>query len=246
MRGSTRRPVFGLFAAALSLTLLPAPAPALANELPPPLPEQVYEITGGGNAHGVGMSQYGAYGRAVDKQPYAEILAHYYHGTSLGTQPTDLPIRVLLASGFNPTDSEPARVEARKANSAAAGTWYSDAFPDMVFPAGSYAEMRRDPDGTWVVTVRDGQTGEELAAAATDDFLMQPTDAGTLFYMKFRDSLRRYDVYRGEMRMRVTSIGLQAINILGMDDYVRGVVPGEMPASWPARAKRAQAVAARR
>jgi stage II sporulation protein D len=93
--------------------------------------------------------------------------------------------------------------------------------------------------------VYDGTAGTLLAVAPSDDFVMQPTNGGTLFYMKFRDSLRRYDLYRGQMRMRVNASGVQAINILGMDDYVRGVVPGEMPASWPARALRAQAVAAR-
>ena len=36
-----------------------------------------------------------------------------------------------------------------------------------------------------------------------------------------------------------------AINVVGLDDYVQGVVPGEMVSSWPAEALKAQAVAAR-
>jgi stage II sporulation protein D len=36
-----------------------------------------------------------------------------------------------------------------------------------------------------------------------------------------------------------------AINALGLEDYVRGVVSGESPSSWPAAALQAQAVAAR-
>ena len=35
------------------------------------------------------------------------------------------------------------------------------------------------------------------------------------------------------------------MNVLRLDDYVKGVVPREMPASWPPAAVRAQAVAAR-
>ena len=35
------------------------------------------------------------------------------------------------------------------------------------------------------------------------------------------------------------------INSLGVEDYVKGVVPNEVPASWPADALRAQAVVAR-
>ncbi len=38
---------------------------------------------------------------------------------------------------------------------------------------------------------------------------------------------------------------LNVINVLSFDDYLKGVVPGEMPSSWPAEALKAQAVAAR-
>ena len=40
---------------------------------------------GRGWGHGVGMSQYGARGRALAGQTATEILAHYYAGTTLGT-----------------------------------------------------------------------------------------------------------------------------------------------------------------
>jgi stage II sporulation protein D len=66
-----------------------------------------------------------------------------------------------------------------------------------------------------------------------------------MFEMKFRDSLRKYDLYRGLMQMRVTPTGLQTVNHVLMDDYLKGVVPAEVPASWPREAVRAQAVAAR-
>jgi stage II sporulation protein D len=35
------------------------------------------------------------------------------------------------------------------------------------------------------------------------------------------------------------------VNTVGMDDYLRGVVPVEMPSTWPTQALRAQAIAAR-
>ena len=45
-------------------------------------------ITGGGFGHGVGMSQYGAgYMATKLKQPYYNILRHYYSGINLGTIP---------------------------------------------------------------------------------------------------------------------------------------------------------------
>ena len=45
-------------------------------------------INGGGFGHGVGMSQYGAgYMATKLKQPYYNILRHYYSGVNLGTMP---------------------------------------------------------------------------------------------------------------------------------------------------------------
>src|SRR5438477_1435318 len=56
-------------------------------------------IRGGGNGHGIGMSQYGAYGYALHGKGYPWILAHYYQGTALGhTNPARL-VRVLLSTG---------------------------------------------------------------------------------------------------------------------------------------------------
>jgi stage II sporulation protein D len=52
--------------------------------------------------------------------------------------------------------------------------------------------------------------------------------------------------YRGDLQIRAAAIGgVAAINALGLDDYIRGVVAGEMPSGWPQEALRAQAVAAR-
>ena len=47
--------------------------------------------------------------------------------------------------------------------------------------------------------------------------------------------------YRGALR----SVQKNTVNVLSLDSYVRGVVPREVPAEWPAQAVRAQAVAAR-
>src|SRR5215217_9561095 len=52
-------------------------------------------IRGAGFGHGIGMSQYGAYGYALEGAKYAGILAHYYKGTRLSTA-ASRPVRVLL------------------------------------------------------------------------------------------------------------------------------------------------------
>ena len=51
--------------------------------------------------------------------------------------------------------------------------------------------------------------------------------------------------YRGFFRVETQDDGLLAINIVPMEQYLYGVVPREMPASWPMEALKAQAVAAR-
>lgn len=81
-----------------SLTLLAASAAAQ----PPPAAtpgEAVFAISGRGWGHGVGMSQYGAYGMARAGSSYDEILRHYYTGTTLGRATTQ-EVRVLLAEGM--------------------------------------------------------------------------------------------------------------------------------------------------
>ena len=51
--------------------------------------------------------------------------------------------------------------------------------------------------------------------------------------------------YRGLVRVLPEGDRLQAVNMLGLEHYLASVVGSEMPASWPAEALRAQAVAAR-
>jgi SpoIID/LytB domain protein len=52
-------------------------------------------------------------------------------------------------------------------------------------------------------------------------------------------------VYRGKLKAKAASNELLVINVVDLDSYARGVVPNEMPSSWPQDALRAQAVAAR-
>ena len=55
-------------------------------------------VTGHGWGHGVGMSQWGAYGYARHGWKYRRILDHYYPGTTMGHVGEER-VRVLLAQG---------------------------------------------------------------------------------------------------------------------------------------------------
>lgn len=72
----------------------PAPAVTSSGRLPETFPSNRYEmrtrgrtafVVGRGWGHGVGMSQYGAFGMALRGFGYREILAHYYRGADLVT-----------------------------------------------------------------------------------------------------------------------------------------------------------------
>jgi len=56
---------------------------------------ETIDFVGAGWGHGVGMSQYGAYGRAVEGQTYVEILTAddvgYYQGATIGTLGVEVP-----------------------------------------------------------------------------------------------------------------------------------------------------------
>ncbi|MDR2632197.1 MAG: SpoIID/LytB domain-containing protein [Treponema sp.] len=51
--------------------------------------------------------------------------------------------------------------------------------------------------------------------------------------------------YRGSIEFRPEKTGITLINMLNIEEYLYGVIPAEMPASWPMEALKAQAIAAR-
>ena len=71
-----------------------------------------FTIRGAGFGHGVGMSQYGAYGFAKHGRTYDQILGHYYSGTQLGTT-ADRTVRVLVQSTGTATFSGASRAGTR-------------------------------------------------------------------------------------------------------------------------------------
>lgn len=86
----------------------PSRAPTTSGVLPETFPSNRLEIStsgkkvlvvGRGWGHGSGMSQWGAHGLATRGASYADILAHYYTGTSVGTVDTGGPIEVGVSWG---------------------------------------------------------------------------------------------------------------------------------------------------
>lgn len=97
-RGPTRRRrLVVALTAALGLGLLPMPGGAPAASAAGPGDVIAIVVDGVGNGHGRGMSQWGAYGWAVDHGwSSAQILDHYFGGTSSGSIDINRRIRVRL------------------------------------------------------------------------------------------------------------------------------------------------------
>ena len=66
-------------------------------------PEQIVRFTGSGSGHGVGLSQWGAKGRAEQGMTASQIVSTYYRGTELSQWPTEsTQVRVLVDEQFLP------------------------------------------------------------------------------------------------------------------------------------------------
>src|SRR5579862_7339162 len=115
----------GLLAAAPVLGRGPVAEPGVGDLLPVPTVKPSVErrpfapptvtFYGRGYGHGVGMSQYGARGRALAGQTAATILAHYYQGTTLATISASSPVRILVLAPFKATAAKPIVLHGRGA-----------------------------------------------------------------------------------------------------------------------------------
>ncbi|MEO6207686.1 MAG: SpoIID/LytB domain-containing protein [Candidatus Limnocylindrales bacterium] len=240
-------------------TVAPA-APPSAPEAPAPNPETVpvqvlspggptaldpsVSFSGRGFGHGVGMSQYGARGRALDGQPADAILAQYYRSAVPGNIPIDTQIRVRVLKDFVATPIKPLLLYAR------ADAWTIDGIEGTF---AKDARVRITPrtttlDGvtqtTWRLRITDA-AGTVLRSAATTSFTMRGATPETRLQVWSRPST--YDTYLGTLQVVLDAVKPKAnvVNELPLESYLRGVVPAEMPSAWPAEALKAQAITAR-
>jgi stage II sporulation protein D len=192
---------------------------------------------GRGWGHGVGMSQYGARGRALAGQTATEILGHYYQGATPGTKDPATTIRILVLTGFAATAGSPAIVYGR------GGTWTIDGIA-KTFPADAKLTLATTAAGasTWSLKVVSAAGAKLHGSTVSGSLALRPAAASSLLQLFSKPS--SFDTYRGVLRVYLSTT-VKVVNELGLDLYLRGVVPAEMPAGWPAEALRAQAIAAR-
>jgi stage II sporulation protein D len=220
--------VLGTFAV---LTTIPARADSAVSAS-----SGTFTIRGAGWGHGWGMSQYGAYGAARKGLSWKQILAFYYRGTQLDKMPSgtkikvwitadnDNSLRVLPASGLAVRDTAghrytvPTGAKYTSWRIRRSGAGYRLGYRTS---SGSYVTKSTGlTSGTWRFTTRS-----KIVKVVLPNGSVRP--------------------YRGSVALIKRGAGGRTINNVLLEDYVKGVVPAEMPTSWPTSAVRAQAVAAR-
>ena len=188
-------------------------------------------VTGRGWGHGVGMSQWGAYGYARHGWSWQRILAHYYPGTTLGAAPAQ-QIRVLLGSA-----------QPRASIACAGGMRVSDrSGRTFSLPAGTYGfgAGLKLPVAHRRVHVSGGHR-ERVAVVPVNRAMGSP------LVFDCPDAPLQWNgrAYHGLLVVRRAGKTLSIVNSVSLDEYVSGVVGGEMPHNWNLAALEAQAVASR-
>ncbi len=239
--------ILTLVAAAL-LSLIAAPAANAAIQAAPTAAAvSTVTLTGHGNGHGRGLGQYGAYGYATMYHWTArQILAHYYGGTTLA-RPAAAVATAHVTVRLTALDGKDVRVT-------------SDApftVGSIAFAKGQAAVLRYTAGGAIKVYRGTGCGGALSATGTATSGLVRSqvgpgSDVSRMLSVCEPSGRKAYRGYLTFLSADGTLAGRRLVNTVGLDDYLKSVVPREMPASWAdaaggrgAQALQAQTIAAR-
>lgn len=234
----------GRTAARARASLLGIGVVAVLLSATPALAGRTVIITGGGWGHGIGMSQYGAYGRARAGHTATRILKHYYTGVRVGVR--KMPrVRVGLLQG-------------RRFVSVTSSAFRSNGGYVVFRVKGGARIVGGGPSSTWrVERTRSGgmrvyKNGTKVVRRGRSVF-GGPNRPLVAIYERFGSLLRVVQKYRSYAHGRMyfgtyrgsCELGycLRLVLSLPMAKYLYGL--GEMPSSWPQAALRSQAIAGR-
>lgn len=203
-----------------------------------------WHVVGRGYGHGRGMSQYGAEGAARQGLSAAKILSFYYPGTKVGRVKGRVAV---LISSDSTSDLQVRPHRGLRVRAVRDGAqWRLPVHKRIdrwrLVPArnGTTAVQFHNRTGWHRWRVPDGRRtfrGNAEFVARGPLTLLVPGGGGVVG-KRYRGVLRLVRPYRGATTR-------DTVNVVGMNAYVQGVLPDEMPASWRRQALRAQAVAAR-
>jgi SpoIID/LytB domain protein len=209
------------------------------------------EIFGRGWGHGRGMSQYGALGYVTDHGwDSSRILDHYYGGTVAGTAPVPGAVDpnltrvdlVYMRGRTTTVTLGTGNIHLMDRNGATITTVGSGdgAAVRLTVNSGSTTiETGSDCNGPWSEVSTVAHDLVRVEAQGTNPAGSDPAHLLQVCGPSYRVW------YDGEVWATRTSDGRRTINAVTIEQYLRGVVPNEMPAGWDVEALKVQAVAAR-
>jgi SpoIID/LytB domain protein len=184
-----------------------------------------------GNGHGHGMSQYGARGAAIKGKSAAQIVHFYYPHTKL-VKVAPSRIRVHLSGGLAHT-------------TVFAGTPGLGLTGVGSLPQSGYRYFRLVPAGAGL-RLQGLETGKKANWRTLKKHLPSRADFyGSTRWVQLLMADGSSTRYHGQVGAIRDGAGEDTINRVGLEHYVQGSVPREVPASWQAAAVQAQAIAAR-
>lgn len=215
------------------------PATAATTDVLLPPSSGSWQVEGRGYGHGIGMSQWGAQAAALAGLSADQILDFYYPGTQRYDIGQDYPLRVLLsAAGGSTVTLAPDGADVITAVDQTTGA-------AATLPAGAQLRVQRSGGTTTVTSLLAGQSTPVTGGSGkvfAGPLVVTTTQAQLWVVAPSGTAIR----YPGSIVLNPSgSDALQVVNSVPMEQYLRGVVPRESPASWSAAALQAQAVAAR-
>ncbi len=189
--------------------------------------QTLFTLHGHGHGHGRGMGQWGSFGYAQQGWSAEQILGHYYGDTELGVlEPTEITVRLMFRDG-KPLEVHSAGPLTVAGQSVAPG----QAARLVPTAGGAQAQIMDSCDGQ---VLWEGETADPWVYPASDSPARLCGEDAT---------------YRGALGVALEGGEARTVSKLDIEDYLRGVVPSEVPASWAdqggAEALKAQTVAAR-
>jgi SpoIID/LytB domain protein len=256
-----RSQLFLILVASLTVLAGSIVQPASAATTPNSVPDS-FTIAGSGWGHGLGMSQYGAYGMALDGKTATEIISHYYQGTKVSEEATTTKLRVGLMQ-----DKDFVAVRGEKNPDASSGgslvAWIDGVKYATTIPAGrnlvlSSVTSNGDPkttlqlDGKVIgqgaeILIKWNNTSSLVNIASGSSIDNAVLNLGTAS-CKFNSCKNRYRYGYLEIKSGAlandSKVDLNVVNVLRLSDqYLYGL--GEMPSSWHIEALKTQVIAAR-
>ncbi len=206
--------------------------------------KDVYRFEGGGWGHGVGLSQYGAYGQALEGRTYDEILSHYYQGTGLAAHGT-LALRsdaltTVPDALWVGLDQNQTKVTFEAIGGALDLCQVNDGTGPCPRPE------HPQPGEVWTLEKVSGGCRFFLNGAAVG-----PQPGGCRASISWNETTTRIKLNGrqyayGTVKIRTSNVASGNFHVslaIDLEDYMRGIA--EMPPHWAPEALKAQAVAAR-